>query len=466
MGVILKACCAVYVELTNSIEYFLLATIGWLIDHGFQLNSREWAGLIWLGVLAAWNLPKPQFRCSLGVVIRSAMSPKLRIVWISFFLWVTLFVIFAQWHDLWDPRLTKDTLLWSATAGLVLLTGFTDAHKAGFFRGAVWRIAGILALMEYLVSLSTFPLLVEVLLQPFILLFAAAPVLVKKAEEQQKWQSWSNRVFVILAAIFVGNTGISLVSDWGSIDWYLVSLRAGWPVGLSLWLLPLVYIWALVSSYEQAFLRLQWTRHDQHGLWKAKIGLMLGLGPRLEWIHQATKGRTYHISRAQSLRAAVKSAREFKRELLSEKMVEKTYQANLRQFAGNPGLDGHGRPIDKREFRETRKVLDWLHTCHMGWFRHEPSGYKPELLSRIGDDFTNRGLPNPSGIVMEVAADGTKWYAWRRTIGGHYFGIGANDNPPNQWRYDGCNPPTGFPGLAPEWGASPFDDDVALNWHE
>lgn len=455
-----------YVELTNPINYFLLATNAWLINHGFQLNSREWAGLIWLGVLAAWAIPKAQFRRSLGVVIRSAMSPKLRIVWISFLLWVTLFVILAQWLRIWDTRLTKDTLLWSTTTGVALLAGFTDAHKTGFFRGALWKIVGILALVEYLVSLSAFPLLVEVLLQPLILLFATAPILVKEAEEKQRWQGWSNRFFVILAVMLLGNTGRSLLSDWGSRDWLLFSLRAGWPVGLSIWLLPLVYIWALVSSYEQAFLRPEWTRNNQLGLWKAKIGLVLGLGPRLEWIHQATKGRTYHISRAQSLKAAMKLAREFKRELLSEKRVEQTYQENLRKFAGSSGVDGHRRPSDRREFRETRKVLDWLHTCHMGWFRHEPSGYKPELLSRIGDDFRNQGLPNPSGIVMEVAADGTKWYAWRRTVGGHYFGIGANGDPPNQWRYDGRNPPTGFPGLAPEWGLSPFDDDVSLNWYE
>lgn len=455
-----------YVESINSIEYFLLVINAWLVDHGFQLNSREWAGLIWLGVLAIWTLPNAQVRRSLSVVIRLTLSPRLLIVWISFFLWVVLLVILAQTHSIWDPRLTKDTLLWFTTAGVVLLTGFTDAHKTRFFRGAVWRVVGILALVEYFVSFSSFPLLVEILLQPLILLFATAPILVKKAEEQRRWQSWSNCFFLILTMLLLGNTGISLWSAWDSIDWYLFSLRASWPIALSLWLLPLVYIWALISSYQQAFARLQLTRHSQQGGWKSKFGLMLALGLRLKLIHQATKGRTNHISKAQSLRSAMKAAREFKRELLSEQKAEQAYQANLKKFAGSPNLDEHGKPIDKREFRETAKALGWLHTCHMGWFRHEPIGYKPELLSRIGDNFGNQGLSNPSGIVMAVAADGSKWYAWRRTVGGHYFGIGANGKPPNQWRYDGCNPPTGFPGLTPEWGASPFNDDIAVNWHE
>lgn len=394
------------------------------------------------------------------------MSPKLLIVWISFFLWIALLVIVAQWQHIWEPSLTKDTLLWSVTAGVVMLASFTNAHKPGFFQGAVWKIVGLVALMEYLVSLSTFPLLVEFLLQPLILVFATAPILVKAPEDRQKWQGWSIRFFLVLIAALLGNTAISLYSDWNSIDWQLFGLRAGWPVGLGLWLLLLVYLWGLVSSYEQAFLRLQWARPDLRGLWKAKVGLVLGLGPRLEWVHQAAKGRTYHISRAQSVRAAVQAAKQFKRDQLAEKTAEQAYQMNLKRSAGIPGFDKHGRPIDKREFRETRKALDWLHTCHMGWFRHEPIGYKHNLLERIGDDFTSQGLRIPSGIVMEVANDGTKWYAWRCTAGGHHFAIGASSDPPNQWHYDGPTPPTDFPGIAPEWGNSPFDDDVARNWYE
>ena len=356
--------------------------------------------------------------------------------------------------------------MWAATAGLVSLAGFADADNPVFFARAVWKTAGIAALMEYLVSLSAFPLLVEILLQPLIMVFAITPVLVKTLEEKQKWQNWSCRFFLILAAALLGNTAVSLSSGWDSMDLRLFGLSAGWPVGLGLWLLLLVFVWSLVSTYEQAFMRLEWARLDTQGAWKAKAGLLLGLGPNLEWIHHATRGGTYHIARAESVWAAVKAAREFRRERLVEKKAEQSYQADLKRFAGNPAVDEQGRPVDQREFRETRKALDWLHTCHMGWFRHEPTSYKHELLDRIGDDFTRQGLSIPSGIVMEVADDGTKWYAWRRTIGGHHFAIGANGDPPNQWRYDGRNPPTGFPEIVPEWGKSPFENDAAPNWHE
>jgi len=455
------------VNQTDSADHALAAVNAWLIEHGFQLNNREWASLIWLGILAVLLfLPRAQVRHSLVTVIRSAMSPKLLIVWVSFVMWMALIVIIAQWQRLWDPRLTKDTVVWATTAGVVSLAGFTDAHKQGFFTRAVWKIAGIAAFMEYLVSLSAFPLLVEILLQPLILVFATAPILVKVPEQQQKWQSWSSRFFLILSLALIGNTALSLSSGWHLIDWRLLGLRAAWPVGLGLWVLLLVFVWSLVSSYEQAFLRLEWARPDPQGRWKAKAGLVLGLGPNLKWIHHAAKGGTFHIAKANSVRTAWHASRGFKHERLSEKKAEKAYQEDLIRFAGNTGLDEKGQPVDKREFRETRDALDWLSTCQMGWFRRQPIGYKHDLLDRFGDDFTRQGLPVPSGIVMEVADDGTKWYAWRRTVGGHYFAIGANGDPPNQWRYDGQDPPTGFPGIAPEWGESPFDDDLSPNWLE
>ncbi|WP_148212885.1 hypothetical protein [Citrifermentans bemidjiense] len=451
---------------TDSIERALVAASAWLVEHGFQLNNREWASLILIGVLAAWLLPQPHIRHSIRSVIRSAMSPKLLIIWISYVLWIALFVFLAQWQCLWDQSLTKDTVVWAVTVGFVSLAGFTDAHKPGFFSRAVWKTAGISVLMEYLVNLSAFPLFVEIILQPVIIVFSTAPVLIKTSDEKKKWQGWSSRFFLILAAALLGNTAISLSSAWDSIDFRLFVLRAGWPVGLGLWVLLLVFLWSLVSSYEQAFIRLELARPDPQGVWKVKAGLVLGLGPNLEWIHRAAKGGTHHIARTESVWATVQAAREFKHEQLAKKKAEQSYQADLKRFAGNPDVDEQGRPVDKREFRETREALDWLHTCHMGWFRHAPTVYKHELLDRIGDDFTRQGLQIPSGIVMEVADDGTKWYAWRRTIGGHHFAIGANGDPPNQWRYDGRNPPTGFPGIAPEWGKSPFEADVAPNWHE
>jgi hypothetical protein len=78
-------------------------------------------------------------------------------------------------------------------------------------------------------------------------------------------------------------------------------------------------------------------------------------------------------------------------------------------------------------------------------------------------DFMLKNLPADHGIHLVVAKNRQSWYAWRRTISGYCFAIGAAKAPPDQWLYDGQEPPKGFPGKDPIWGAAPFGPD-AMNW--
>lgn len=452
-------------NITEPLQGFIGNAEIWLEQYGFQLNSREWATLSWLALLALWLLSKAKVRESLAQVLRSAFSPKLLAVWASFILWIVFFIVLVDRAGVWNRTLTKDSLVWTVTAGLVSLAGFTEAAQPGYFRRKALAAVGVAAVFEYFVTLVTFSFLIEFLLQPIVLFFAVAPILSESSVDRASWQQRSGRFFLILISVLVVRTVWTLMNTWRIINWDALVLRAVWPMALALWTLVLVFVWATVASYEQAFLRLR-ARNETSGGWKAKLGLMLALRLQLEWIHDAAKGGTYPVARARSVREAFQAASKFRADRLAEQRREQEYQDNLRRYAGSTAVDEDGRPLDKREFRETIRALEWLHTCQMGWYRRDPLGYKSDLIQRFGDDFTRQGLPIPSGIQMFVSEDGQRWYAWRRTVGGHHFAIGASEGPPNQWLYDGTEPPQDFPGLGPEWGGRPFMDDHAPNWYE
>ncbi len=437
----------------------------WLHDYGFELNNRERASLIWLGILIAFGLSKPTVRKCLRDVLRSAFSPKVAAVWAIYVAWIAGFVALAHWVGVWKNLLTKDTIVWTVTAGLASIVTFTEASKPGYFGRAVLKAVGIVALLEYFVTLAKFRLWVELMLQPIVVLFAVAPIVVKKPGSRTPWHRASTWFFAILMFVMVGHTARTLYNSCSKMDWGLFVLRAIWPMALVLWVLIVVFGLAVVASYEHAFLRLDWSRDKVVGAWKPKLGLLLALGLQLRWIHEAAKGGTLHVAHAHSVRSAFQAARSFKAERIVEKKREDTYQADLIRYAGSAELDEKGQPRDKREFRETVRALEWLHICQIGWYRRKPVGYKPDLIERFGDDFTAQGLPIPSGITMVVSDDGQHWYAWRRTLGGHYFAIGASGKPPNQWRYDGPDPPRDFPGIGAEWGDTPFSEERAHNWY-
>jgi len=441
-------------------------TGGWLTEFGFVLNGRERASLVWLGVLAIVALSSKRTRTSLIGVLRAAFAPKLLRIWVAYVVWIAVLIQLLDVIGLWRPVVSKDTIVWATTAGLVLLATFTDVSKSGFFRSAIRKTIGVSVFLEYLVTLATFSLWVELALQPFVFFFAAAPIVVRDSTQRSSWSRTSTRVSLFLLVAITGNTARVLFMSWESVEWALFVFRAIWPVVLALWVLPAVFVVAIVSSYERAFLRLDLYLGKGETAWKPKLALMLALRLRLALIHQAAKGRTYHVANADSFKNAVKASYEFREECIAEEKREKAYQANLGWHAGSEGNDEDGRALDKREFRETVRALEWLHTCQIGWYRREPKGYKPNLIDLFRDDFSQQGIPSPAGVSLSVSEDGQRWYAWRRTPSGRYFGIGASEPPPSQWLYDGTEPPQDFPGLGAKWGDSPFTDDYAPNWYE
>lgn len=138
-------------------------------------------------------------------------------------------------------------------------------------------------------------------------------------------------------------------------------------------------------------------------------------------------------------------------------------QERLRRYAGSDDTDAEGRRLDRREFNETTKALYWLAECMEGWYSNEdrgPKRYRADLLEVFDPDFFKTyGLPEDHGVIIKVAKNGKAWYAWRRTVTGWCFAIGAAGPPPDRWEYDGPEPPERFPSKGRGWG-----DNANRNW--
>jgi len=112
---------------------------------------------------------------------------------------------------------------------------------------------------------------------------------------------------------------------------------------------------------------------------------------------------------------------------------------------GVVGTDESGRQLDQREFRETRDALRFLATCHMGHYQNRGQRYRADLLPIVESHFVRDGLPEDHGVETHVSRDGQRWYATRQVVTGWWFAIGADGPPPDEWLYDGPEPPEGFP---------------------
>jgi hypothetical protein len=184
-------------------------------------------------------------------------------------------------------------------------------------------------------------------------------------------------------------------------------------------------------------------------VWRQQLAILIYAGPRLSMLRDLRGTPDYDVVNADGFQEALRAIRQARQARRAE---EEAQGAAARRLVDNAGLDGwgdDGQRLDQREFAETRKALQWLATCHMGHYRGNDR-YRPDLLTVVEPHFTRDGLPEDHGIVMEVADDGGSWYAYRRTVSGWCFGVGAAGPPPDQWCYDGPSPPSDFP-TEQEW---------------
>lgn len=135
----------------------------------------------------------------------------------------------------------------------------------------------------------------------------------------------------------------------------------------------------------------------------------------------------------------------------------------LEAHAGSDAIDEHGGRVDRREFTETRAVLDLLSTSQMGWHRQR-GAFRPDLVPEVyvTEDFIRRGLPKNHGVHAMVDLGGQAFSAWRRTITGWVLGIAlvVEDEHMAEWHYAGAEPPITSPPAAPGWrGGSDFHPD-------
>lgn len=309
------------------VQWVLTSALSWHSTYGFEFNNREEAALVWLVLvltgLTVLVLLKPDIRTTLAGALRMAVTPKIVIVLTIYVLWVLLFVLIADWVGIWRAVLTKDTLVWSATAGIAVFVGFTEAAEPGYFRREFSKVLSVVVIFEYIVNFASFSFWIEFLiLQPLLFVVAIPRSVAREPEQQETWRRIRVGLSVILIVVIVGHTLRALHASWQTVDWGLFALRAVWPMLLGIWVLVLVFPLAIVASYEEAFVRLRMYRDEHEGLWKAKLGLVLALGIRLRWIREAAKGGTKHVANAESVGAAYEAAQRYKTELVATKRQE------------------------------------------------------------------------------------------------------------------------------------------------
>jgi hypothetical protein len=430
-----------------------------------RLNNREWAILCWLSLGVAFALTRRDVRSGVRDLARTARQAQILLPVLIMLAYVSVLVRIGWRIGLWNVNLIKGTVVWFIVSGVVLLMNSAEAgRERRFFRRTALRTLEATVFVEFVTNLFVLSLPAELGLQPTVALLVAVSVV---GGGEKRYHAAKRFVDALLAVVALGLAGFSmvqLVRQWDELNKSASLLEFVLPVWLTLGLLPFIYLIALYGGYRSSFKRIDSMVKNHATRRRAKLALIMIMHGRVRNLSAFTGDCAEKIASTASLseaRDVIKKCRASRRE--QEAAIEEE-QARLKRGAGLMGTDADGRQLDQREFKETTQALRWLATCQMGWYNNPGNKYRADLFEILTDSFSWQGLPSEYGITLYVAKDGQSWWAWRRTITGWCFAIGAAGPPPDQWEFDGPEPPGGFPGEDESWGDGPSSPASTRNW--
>ncbi len=434
-----------------------------------MLNNRDLAALIWIGALVLWAFSKRGVRQGAVEVLRAFLKPQILISLAAILAWVGLELWVGIRLAVWSTALVKGTILWTLGSAMVLLFTNTridsDGNDLLYLRRTILGTVGVAAFVGFFVNLYVMSLPGELVFQ---LVVAVPSLMVAWAGQKPEYKSVKVLCVWVLAVI---GLAVFAFSTWRIfLHLHLLDVRElvldfALPVWLTIGLAPFLYIFSIYVAYDGVFHRISRENTGRWSHYRSRLALLSVLHFRAGTVRRLA-GYAYFISKlgeSQTFPAARGVVAEFLDTLSRKEQAKIDEEERLRRYSGSQELNDEGRRLDRREFAATIQALQWLATCQMGWHR-KGGRYRHDMLEILEDDFTRHGLPGESGIRLHVAQDGQLWYAWRRTVTGWCFAIGAAGPPPDQWTYDGPEPPRGFPGKDSSWGDGPFADQVNRNW--
>lgn len=417
-----------------------------------DMDNREAASLIWLAVFVVAVLSYRPARASLLDLPKALFTPIVIVSLALLFTYTGCLLWATHALNLWSWNSVPAIVIWFVTGALVLFFRLDRALKEPkYFRSVFVESVGLFLLVEFYLNLYPLPLLAELLLQgalAVLVLLSAAASLNREHRGLLTFLTVVQGLVILGVALY---TAIRLIIEVPGLDWVELGKQLVLPVVLNLGLIPFLYGFALYAAYEGAFIGMRRFSSKGASVWPGRVALVSKAGLSIPRVHGLDPRAMVRMGQSVSIRDA---RGHYEQGVLDQKAaVEATLAAEERlvSLAGVDGDDSEGRRLDQREFKQTKAALEWLASCHMGHYRNLGK-YRTDMISFLGSSLgIKHGLPHQHGVTVLVSEDGQSWWAWRTTISGWVFGVGACGAPPDEWKYDGQAVPAGPPNGEAGW---------------
>ena len=423
-----------------------------------MLTDREIATLLIFGAIFIAALFSKTVRNSLLDVLRTILNKYILGPILVYLAYSTVLIWVASSLGLWDSNLLKDTLIVVFITGIGMLFSANSIKSGGFLvKKTVASTVGLTALITFYVNLSSFHVFSEVIFQ----LVIGVAVILSVFAKHQKEASLKSLVKFFDAIVVIG--GIILIIKT-TTDFREIWVSEGpseifEPLILSIWfpltLIPFVYLFSLVIYMQSLLKGLSVISRDDPIRLRVTIALLLGLHFSVRYTSSFSGHWRMDITEISTYREARKLMHRFRQDVNLRDDKIKAEKRRLKKYAGVNGADSEGKRLDRREFKETQRLLIDLYFYQMGMYRGRLGNYFENSLILLNNK-EYYGLKTDLNVTVKLSKHKRSWYAWRMTPSGWVFAAGGSKDIDIQWRYDGSEPPKSFPGrIKDEWSTEP-----------
>lgn len=431
-----------------------------------DLTNRELVSGLMVALFVAMFTLEPSLRAQVGpaaiAVVRTFFVWRIQVSLALFGAYLAGCVTLAHRLGLWDLGVLKDTIFVAAFVGVPMFFGAHQiANGKALIRTATRTTVGLSALLAAYLGLGPLPIWGELLLQPPVIVLGALSAHMAhfaKTDAEKVAETVVNVVLSTIGLFLIVHT-IRTILSWNSAD--RSDALAG--LAVSVWipvaLIPFLYCASFVMKFGQILSVLPILNDRTRVALRVRASCLIGLRGSTRLVSELDGSWRVQIAHAGGFAEGLRIMRDFRRAV-------RRYDNNLEEFhrlraanIGRTGSDSNGLHLDRREFHETKDVLDTMNFQQAG---DHPWNQKSLWLNA---ELLAESILDGSHIETRIKSDGKAWMAWRQTPGGYYFGVGGTSKNSDHWKFDGRYAPSRFPSEdAAEWINESATNSMSNEW--
>lgn len=261
------------------------------------LNNREIAIAFWLLLISVYIFFVPRM-----AEVRNAFKGLLAALFVRqimtvFCLMIAYMAIAIYWLyelELWNFEQLKNTVFWCVSVGFMSLFKLEYIKKdKKFFKQSVLDNLKLLAVLQFVVGVYTFPLWIEILLTPILALIGAMLAIAETDKKHYQIKVILEYFLSLFGVVLIAYTLYMLMTNFGEFGKEKTIYDFFVPPLLTLCYLPFVFFMLVYSTYEQVFFRLNFSIKNRFYRYLAKIYALILFNVRLSllerWSYQVVR---------------------------------------------------------------------------------------------------------------------------------------------------------------------------------